>query len=1070
MSAPAVSFRPLVLLVPSRAAAVELPRRLASTGRALAGVYPLKVKDLARALAEPLLLGRGLRAWQAGHDALLAARLLAQDPAGLPLLPEAPRAPVSEALARTLVALRRAGIVPARLAGLAQAADDADAARRLGALASLYARYHATVDAHAADLVTQLAAAREALPGARWLQGAEVIVVDDLELEPVELEFVAALAEALPVRVLRRALPASLRAGAPRTRLAARGVAEAAWEQTPLAPLTPPAPPASLAHLRERLFEPPERAAPADDAVTLLTAPGEAAEARAIVRRMLREAARGVPFEEMGIVLPRPDPYAPLFADLLGELKVPFKLHPSLPLRTGRAARSLLLLLRCRGLERRPVLEFLTFAPVPWETMLGPDRRAWPSRWDRLSREAGIVSGFSRWLVGLRAYAEAERDAAARESEPERRARRERHVEDAESLLRVVEILGATLEGLSGEATWAEWVERLSTACDQWIGEERDREALLEVVADLGGLGSVAARAPWSEVEQVLEARLEWERVPLDPVEGGALHVGALDAMAGLPFRVVAIPGLVEGGYPGVFRPDPFLLDAEREALGCAPVPAAQPSPAPTAAPARRARGGAAQLALFDTAPAAAPAAAAPPVRLLPTSQDRLLEARRLFQRAIGQAGERLILSYPRADARTGRERLPSLFFAAAASALAGRPLAGAELDRAVVEDELDSLPLEDALDPGERDRARVRRDEQAAATIAGASPFFRQSRLASQARVWGRLTRYDGLLSDADEALRERLSPLRDGATVSASRLATYARCGFQYLLQAVLHLQPAPEPEERRRIDPLERGDLFHRVAERFLRERRERGELPLRDDPTLEARLAQMAEEALEGLVAGCPPRFVLLWQLEKRRFHEMLKKWLGREIDQAGRSLPLHFEVGFGLGERPSEGEPHDPRPLEIDLGEGRTLRVCGKIDRIDRRGPGELVLRDYKTGRAPRDDGGVFRGGKQLQIPFYVLAAERLFPGEKVADAFLDYVDAGRPVAFRPEAVTGEPFRELLRSLVGLIAGGVFVQEPSSCEYCDFTAVCGPSSLLQRRRNFKLRDRSLQEYLRLRDVV
>ncbi len=30
-------------------------------------------------------------------------------------------------------------------------------------------------------------------------------------------------------------------------------------------------------------------------------------------------------------------------------------------------------------------------------------------------------------------------------------------------------------------------------------------------------------------------------------------------AMAGLPFRVVAIPGLVEGGYPGVFRPDPFL-------------------------------------------------------------------------------------------------------------------------------------------------------------------------------------------------------------------------------------------------------------------------------------------------------------------------------------------------------------------------------------------------------------------------------------------------------------------------------------------------------------------------------
>ena len=37
--------------------------------------------------------------------------------------------------------------------------------------------------------------------------------------------------------------------------------------------------------------------------------------------------------------------------------------------------------------------------------------------------------------------------------------------------------------------------------------------------------------------------------------------------MRGMPFRILVIPGLVEGGYPGVLRPDPFLLDAEREAL-----------------------------------------------------------------------------------------------------------------------------------------------------------------------------------------------------------------------------------------------------------------------------------------------------------------------------------------------------------------------------------------------------------------------------------------------------------------------------------------------------------------------
>jgi RecB family exonuclease len=1085
-----VTLRPLVLLTPSLAAAVELPRRLASTGCALAGVYPMKPLDLARALAEPVLLGQGLAPWTSGHDALLASRLLAESGgAGLRLPEGTPRAPVAAALARTLTALRRGGIAPERLDALvAGAPAGSDDARRLASLKRLYRDFHGALEGRSADPATLFAAAREGLARARWLEGAEVVVADDLELDPVEVEFVVALAAALPVRVLRRALPPSLRPASFRGRLAARGVAEADWSDTPLAPLAPPSPPASLVRLRDGLFEESRGGGLEcdDGAVALVTAPGEAAEVRAIARRLLREAARGVSFEDMGVVLPRPETYAPLFTDLLSRLGVPHRLHPSLPLRFGRAARSLLLLFRCRGLERPAVMEFLTFAPVPFAELLGPDVPPRPARWDQTSREAGIVSGLSRWILGLRAWGEAEREAGESEKDPDRRERRLRHVVDAEALLRVVELLGGTLDGLAGEAPWADWVERLRTVVDQWIGPERDRDAVVEVIADLGGLGSVAARASWAEVEQVLEARFEWERLPLEPLEGGAVHVGALDAMAGLPFRVVAIPGLVEGGYPGVFRPDPFLLDSEREAL-CHPASGSSPAlagstgtPSPARASSSPRKVSSSQLSLFPFSEGPVESRSSvpgPPNTSLSgaslsgvlTTQDRLLEARRLFHRALSQATERLILSYPRADARTGRERLPSLFFAAAASTLAGRPLAGAELERLVVEDDPDRLPLEDALDAGERDRIRLRRDEGAATAIAAGSSFFRQSRLASQARWSGRLTRYDGLVvGEGDEDLRARLDPLAARYPVSASRLATYARCGFQYLLQNVLRLQPAPEPEERRRIDPLERGDLFHRVAERYLRERRDRGELPVRDTEGARARLAEMAEEALEGLVAGSPPRFTLLWQREKRRFHETVQGWLEREAASAARSTPAHFELSFGLGKEGDEEEPHDPEPLEIDLGDGRSLRVSGKIDRIDRRADG-LVLRDYKTGRAPKDDGGVFRGGKQLQIPFYVLAAAKLLPGEGVVDAFLDYVDGGRQVAFRPDLAQGPEFRDLLRRLVDLVARGVFVQEPSACDFCDFTAVCGPKALLQRRQAIKVRDRALQEFLRLRDV-
>ena len=1007
--------------------------------------------------------------------------------------------PVSEALARTLVALRRARISKDRVAALAEAlAASPDDTQRLSALSRLYSGYSDRLDGRAADPATLLAAARDGLSRARWLEGAEVLIVDDLELEPDEMEFVEALGACFPMRILRRALPPGLRIHSLRGRLAECGVHEVDWSDTPLSMAAPAEPPAALVRLREGLFEPPKPLAGTaargamdsqEDGVELVTAPGEAAEVRAIVRRLLREAARGVPFEEMGVVLPRPDTYLSLFTDLLTRLNVPHRLHPSLPLSCGRAARSLLLLFRCRGLERSAVMEFLTFAPVPYEKLLGTEVRAQPARWDQISREAGIVSGYSRWMVGLRAWAGAEREAGERDAD--RRERRERNAVDAEALLQTLEYLNGTLEGLAGEATWGEWVERLRTLVEIWLGTEPDKEkeAVLDVIAKLGGLGSITTRAPWSEVEQVVETRFEWKLLPLEEPKVGAVHVGSLDAMAGLTFRAVAIPGLVEGGYPGVFRPDPFLLDDERLMLRTPAGNPSQESP-PRASDQRssvsvlpRLSRRPAQLDLLfqdASAPVPSPGPSAGRERTtdlshaamsiaLPTSQDHLLKARRLFHRAVSQATERLILSYPRADARSGRERLPSLFLAAAAATLAGRAVAGAELDRMLVEDDPLALPLEDAVDAGERDRFRMRRDDAAATAIASGSPFFKQSVLASKGRWWPMLTHYDGLV-DKHGVLAAQLDPLQARHAISASRLATYARCGFQYLLQHVLHLQPALEPEERRRIDPLERGNLFHGVAEHFLRERRDRGELPVADSESARARLTEMAEKALTDLVEGSPPRFTLLWEREKRRFHRTMQAWLASEAGAAVRTTPAHFELSFGLGVKPDANEPHDPEPLEIALGDGRVLRVSGRIDRIDRRAEGGLVLRDYKTGRAPKDDGGVFRGGKQLQIPFYVLAAAKLFPGESVEGAFLDYVDGGRRVAFRPELVTGPKFKALLRELVDLVAKGVFVQEPTACDFCDFTAVCGPKGLLQRRQLYKRRDLTLLAYLRLRDIA
>lgn len=1039
---------------------MEIPRRLASLGKAVTGLYPVTLPDLLRALAEPALLGRGLASWDSGHAALLAQRLL--DDGGLEIAADLARRPLARALARTLSALRREGVQPAHLAAVAARAGEKGQGT-LAAVARLFRGFHDAVEGRFADTAALAAAAAGEASRARWLQDAEVLVVGDLEPSGSEKSFLAALAAARPVRRLAHEVPAGMRAHSFAAWAERHGIPAVAATETPLAPLETGAPvPPAMARLRTALFEPPTGNRVSDASVELLTAAGEAAEVRSIVRRLLREAARGVPFEDMGVLMARPQEYAPLFTDLLERLGIPHRLHPSLPLHFGRAARALLLLFRCRGLERPQVMEFLTFAPVPFATLIGEERVPRPAQWDALSRDAGIVSGLDRWRIGLQAFAADQRLQAATHDDPDRKARFLRRADDSDALLLLVERLAAALDRLAGTESWREWSDRLRAVCDAWLGPARDREAVLDVVADLGGLGFLGAAAPWEEVEAVIEARMEWERLPLDALTTGAVHVGSFDAMAGLPFRVIAIPGLVEGGYPGVVRPDPFLLDDWRvEVTREARAPRAATKPAPST---NR------QLSLFDPAEPATTGAPDAPHALLATVDDRVAEARRQFHRAIGQATERLILSYPRADARSGRERLPSLFFVSAAAALSGRPLSGVELGGLVSEDTLSAMGVDDALDAGERDRIRVRvGGREAALAIAAGSPFFRRSHMAAEARWSNQLTAYDGLVHPLTEAVAARLDPVTAGRPISASRLSTFARCGFQYLLEHVLGLQEAAEPEERKRLDAMERGTAFHDAAELFLRERRDQGRLPVRNDAEERRRLLELANAALDKLIAASPPRFTVLWERDRARFHEVMLAWLAREAQAAGGSVPLHLEVSFGPNRERAAGEPHQEEPLDVDLGDGRMLRISGKIDRIDRRPDGMLSLRDYKTGKAPPSEVAGSRLSYQLQLLFYLLAAERIVPGAVVSDAFLDFVDPGRRINFETADLKGASLRARLKSVVDAISQGHFVQEPSACEWCDFTPVCGPQPLLARRRQIKIGDKRIQRVLQLRDA-
>ena len=64
-----------------------------------------------------------------------------------------------------------------------------------------------------------------------------------------------------------------------------------------------------------------------------------------------------------------------------------------------------------------------------------------------------------------------------------------------------------------------------------------------------------------------------------------------------------------------------------------------------------------------------------------------------------------------------------------------------------------------------------------------------------------------------------------------SLSALQQYSVCPYRFLLSAIYRLAPREEVSPLQRLDPLTKGNVFHRIQAEFLRQLREEGRLPIR-----------------------------------------------------------------------------------------------------------------------------------------------------------------------------------------------------------------------------------------------
>ncbi len=1036
--------QPVTIVAATRGAADDLARRVARERPATFGVSRFSLIQLVARVAAARLAERRIAPMTMLGAHAVAARVAFEGlrTGSLSYLARVASTPgFHRALADTVADLRLSGLAPGRLPGAGEGGRD---------LAELLDRVERELIAvGAADRARLIEAAIEGLPKQAFLR-APLVMLDVAIESAAEDRFVTALVD----------VAASVMATVPSGDL--RGLETLRRSGGRPEPIDEPRE-NDLSNLRAFLFAggaPDERAL--DGSLELFSAPGESRECIEIVRRILAEARRGVPFDEMAVFLRTPHRYHGLLEHAFHRAQVPvwFERGTRRPHPAGRA---FLAILACaaEGLSARRFAEYLSLGQLPGEStargrhpadrwvasnddVFGPvrgtgpdvsdddepaDGEDWndgasisgtlrtPRRWEQMLVDAAVIGGDpARWerrLEGLAADLRARCDEARRQDPASPRAAGiERDLTFLEYLRDFTMPIVRTMAGWPEAATWGQWLECLGELVPRVV---RVPTYILRVLADLRPMADVGP-VSLDEVRAVLAERLRF--VDADPPRRryGRVCVGSPAQARGRAFRVVFVPGLAERLFPQRPAHDPLLPDRARETLD----------------------------------------------PRLTTRADRARQDRLLLHLAVGSATERLYVSYPRMDVAEARVRVPSFYaldvlrgatgripdhdrLAAAAAQAGDRSLAWpapADPQTAIDDQEHDLAVLRGLLDVASPSDVRGH-----AQYMLRLNPALRRSVAERWARGERRWTQFDGLIRVVD-GTREALDSQRLGARAySLTALQRFASCPYQFLLGAVYRLEPAERREPLRRLDPLTKGSIVHRMQTAVFRELRARAALPVTLDSlaaaqaVLDTVVERVAHEYREVLL----PAIDRVWQEEMAGIARDLREWL-RHVAGDGRVwLPRYFEFAFGLPVDPDR-DPHSvPDPVTID---GRFV-LRGSVDLIEEhRQSGVLRVTDHKTGKDRTKDNLMIGGGTVLQPVLYSMAVETV-TGKSVTESRLFFCTTAGGYAVRPVAITPQSRRagvEALEIIDRAIEHGVLAAAPAdgACTWCDFRSVCGPN--------------------------
>jgi hypothetical protein len=1044
---------PILIVAASRAAADEFALALAAERGATFGIARAGFTELAARLAIPALARQGRSPSAPLGDEAVAARVTfdAQEDGALEYFePVAGMPGFPRALGRTLADLRMAGVGAASLTGHAASRD----------LATLLDR---AIDerekAGAVDYATMLATATAEITKKPQVFGDRTVVMLDVAISSkAEADFTHSLIAAAGSAIL------TIPSGDARTR---RVFALASGSSG-----SPGSSGSALSRLQNRLFagEQPEAGA-IDESVVLFSAPGEGREAVEIARRILQEAARGVPFDDIAVLLRAPQTYLGVLEHALDRAGIPAWFHRGTR-RPDPAGRALLALLACADeeLSARRFAEYVSLGQVPlneagdadvWsppaddllEAVLPPDDRAEdiqpeedartatkrgetfrevagtlraPWRWEDLIVEAAVIGGLDRWqrrLAGLEhEYDRRLREATSDDPDASRARAIRRDREQLQALRSFAEPVLGEMSSWPAEQPWGQWLDALKRLAPRVISQPARVLRVLQELAPLSAIGPVRLR----EVRDVLTPRLSTLTHEPPRRRHGRVFVGTPHASRGRSFQVVFVPGLAERMFPQRIREDALLPDDRRAATD--------------------------------------PALATQPLR----AADERLQ----LTLAAGAASERLYVSYPRIELNESRPRVPSFYVLDILRAIEGVIPAAAEIGTRAFQSGASTLAW-----PAPRDPAIAIDDfEHDLATMGGLlaagsgqvkgrarylyelSPELQRSLTAR----WLRWHRHqwdaaDGLVRVVKETTAPALAAQRLGnRPYSLTALQRFASCPYQFLIAAVYRLAPLEEPAPLQQLDPLTRGDLFHRFQAAALRRFQADGLLPLSLEtlPRAQQLLLWAIKEVDDEAYDRLNPAIERVWRDEIAAITQDLKFWLERLAEEGAQWTPERFEFAFGLTDTAGRDERSTAEAAVVD---GR-FRLRGSIDLIERhRQTGFLRVTDHKTGRNRTKSGEtIVEGGRVLQPVIYGLALEALEPDQTVYSGRLSFCTSAGGFTQHEIPLLGDSRRrglEVLEVSDRAIEGGLLAARPAAdaCAFCDFQVVCGRDEERRTRR-------------------